>query len=60
MQPGASHPFDRLDVDVSESVAIAFTDEVIRNLPADEFELSSSLVDAWVANHPEACDDRGD
>ncbi len=51
--------YDRLAVDVSESVAIAFTDEVIRELPKDEFELPSSVVDAWVAAHPEVYEDRG-
>lgn len=45
--------FDRLGVEVSEDVALAFTDEVIRNLPSEEFELPSDRVDAWVATHDE-------
>jgi hypothetical protein len=49
--------FDRLNVDVSEGVAIAFTADVIRELPKGDIELPSSVVDAWVAAHPEVYGD---
>jgi hypothetical protein len=46
--------YDRLGFDVVESVAIAFTDDVVRKLSKEEFELPASEVDAWIAAHPEA------